>query len=178
MCQGKFLQYNPGKERERRNRRAVLSSFSRVVGLLALLAGGAATTLAQHTVVEKNGLAGRIETDYNAAGKVAEMRTIAVDGKLQQKVQYEYLPGHYVADQTDTTYWPSGQVRKVVRKTYDESANFIGEFKQIFDDAGKQTDGHKLIHDPWTGTYHCSEWNAAGQNYRDVECPSGEEESG
>src|ERR1700691_2043539 len=118
MCQRKSLQHNSGNERGRRNRQAVLSRFSRVVGLLALLIGGVAIMLAQHTVVEKNGLAGIIETDYNAAGKVAEMRTIGVDGKLQQKVQYEYLPGHYVADQTDTTYWPSGQVRKVVRKTY------------------------------------------------------------
>ncbi len=31
---------------------------------------------AQRTVVEKNGVGGRIETDYNAAGKVTEMRTV------------------------------------------------------------------------------------------------------
>lgn len=134
--------------------------------------------MAQHTTVEKNGLAGTIETDYNAAGKAAEMRTIGVDGKLQQKVQYEYSSGSYVPGQTDTTYWPNGQIRKVARKTYDESANFTGEFIQIYDEAGKQIAGHKLTHDPWKGTYRCSEWNTAGQDYRNIECPSGEEEGG
>jgi hypothetical protein len=134
--------------------------------------------MAQHTTVEKNGLAGTIETDYNAAGKASEMRTIDTDGKLQQRVQYEYLPGNYVPNQTDTTYWPNGQMRKVVRKTYDENANFIGEFIQIFDESGKQIAGHKLTHDPWAGTYRCLEWNTAAQDYRAVECPSGEEESG
>lgn len=134
--------------------------------------------MAQHTTVEKNGLAGTIETDYNDAGKASEMRTIGTDGKLQQRVQYEYLPGNYVPDQTDTTYWPNGQMRKVVRKTYDENANFVGEFIQIFDESGRQIAGHKLTHDPWAGTYRCLEWNTAAQNYRDLECPSGEEEGG
>ena len=134
--------------------------------------------MAQHTTVEKNGLAGTIETDYNAANKATEMRTLGVDGKLQQKVQYEYLAGYYVPQQTDTTYWPSGQIRKVVRKNYDESANFTGEFIQIYEESGKQVAGHKLTHDPWTGVYRCSEWNTAAQNYKTVECPAGEEDSG
>ena len=134
--------------------------------------------MAQHTVVEKNGLNGLIESDYNAAGKATEMRTIGADGKLQQKVDFEYLPGFYVAQQTNTTYWPSGQLRRVARNTYDESANFTGEFIQAFDESGKQTGGHKLTHDPWTGVYRCSEWNVAAQDYRAIDCPSGEEESG
>jgi hypothetical protein len=146
-----------------------------VAGALALLAFSAS---AQHTTVEKNGVNGKIETDYNAAGKPMEMRTLGPDGKIQQKVDYEYPPGHYVAQQTDTTYWPNGQIRRVTHKSYDESANFIGEFIQTFDDAGKQIGGHKLTHDPWTGTYRCVEWNAAAQDYRRVDCPSGEEEGG
>ena len=139
---------------------------------------GAATAFAQHTVVKKNGVAGRIETDYNAADKAIEMRTIGADGKLQQKVNYEYLPGYYDPQQTDTTYWPNGHLRKVSHHTYDESANFTGEFIQTFDEAGKQIAGHKLTHDPWTGTYRCAEWNVAAQDYRAVACPSGEEEGG
>jgi hypothetical protein len=148
------------------------------VFILLTLAWGASIVVAQRTTVEKNGLAGTIETDYNAAGKASEMRTIGADGKLQQRVQYENLPGHYGPDQTDTTYWPNGQRRKVAHKTYDESANFTGEFIQTFDESGKQIAGHKLEHDPLTGTYRCSEWNTAGQDYRAVECPSGEEEGG
>ncbi len=42
-------------------------------------------------------------------------------------------------------------MRKVVRKTYDENGNFVGEFIQIFDESGKQIAGHKLTHDPWAG---------------------------
>lgn len=164
-------------ERLPRKQPGFASKFPKVFLLLAL-AYGTTTLIAQHTTVEKNGLAGTIETDRNAADKATEMRTLGVDGKLRQKVHYDYLPGHYGPDQTDTTYWPSGQARKVVRKSYDESANFISEFIQLFDESGKQIAGHKLTHDPWTGTYRCAEWNAAGQNYRDVECPSGEEESG
>src|SRR5208337_3342068 len=105
---------------------------------ITLLALGAATTVAQHTEVRNNGVGGKIELDYNAAGKVTEMRAIGADGKLQQKVDYEYLPGYYGAQQTDTTYFPDGKVRRVARNTYDESSNFTGEFIQVFDESGKQ----------------------------------------
>ncbi len=154
------------------NQRALIS------WVLSLLVASAAIASAQRTVVENNGVGGRIETDYNAAGKATEMRTIGADGKLQQKADYEYLPGYYVAQQTDTSYWPNGHVHKLARHTYDESANFTGEFIQLFDDSGKQIAGHKLTHDPFTGVYRCSEWNAAAQNYRAVDCPAGEEEHG
>lgn len=161
---------------------AMLLSLARALVCLALIAY-ATTVFAQRTVVEKNGLAGTIETDYNAAGKATEMRTIGTDGKLQQKVDYEYLPGYQVPQQTDTTYWPNGQFRKVARHTYDESANFTSEVVQIFDESGKQIAGHKLTHNPWSGAYRCFEWNAASGNYaagnyKDVACPSGEEGSG
>jgi hypothetical protein len=151
--------------------------FVRVFGVSALLACSVATAVAQHTVVEKNE-GGRIESDYNAAEKITEMRTFGADGNLQQKVDYEYLPGYYVAQQTSTSYWPNAKVRRVARNTYDESANFTGEFIELFDPTGKQIAGHKLSHDPWTGVYRCSEWSVATQGYRSLECPAGEEESG
>lgn len=160
------------------NQHSLVSSLSQVLALLALLVCSAATGLAQHTVVEKNGVSGRIETDYNTADKATQMRTIGADGKLQQKVDYEYLPGYYVAQQTNTTYWPNGQVRRVARNTYDESANFTGEFIQVFDESGKHIAGHKLTHDPWTGVYRCSEWSVAVQDYQAVDCPGGEEVNG
>jgi hypothetical protein len=143
-----------------------------------LLTCGGATAAAQHTDVRPNGVNGRIEIDYNAAGKATETRTIGPDGKVQQKVDYEYLPGYYVAQQTDTTYWPNGKVSKIVHNTYDESANFTGEFIQIFDESGKQTGGHKLTHDPWTGVYRCNEYDVATQKYKPIPCPSGEEAAG
>jgi len=151
-----------------------------VAGVLALVAlsAHAQSTTGQRTTVEKNGVNGKIETDYNAAGKPVEMRTIGPEGKIQQKVDYEYPPGHYIAEQTDTAYWPNGQVRRVTHKSYDENANFVGEFIQTFDEAGKQIGGHRLTHDPWTGTYRCVEWNAAAQDYRAMACPAGEEEGG
>ena len=157
---------------------AFISGLSQVMALSALLVCSATGGMAQRTVVEKNGVGGRIETDYNNADKATEMRTIGADGKLQQKVDYEYLPGYYAAQQTDTTYWPNGRVRRVARNTYDESANFTGEFIQLFDESGRQVAGHKLTHDPWTGVYRCSEWNVAAQDYRAVDCPAGEEERG
>src|SRR5271157_586437 len=160
------------------NWHAFVSRILWVLAPITLLALGAATTAAQHTEVRNNGVGGKIELDYNAAGKVTEMRTIGADGKLQQKVDYEYLPGYYGAQQTDTTYWPSGKVRRVARNTYDQSSNFTGEFIQVLDESGKQIAGHKLTHDPWTGIYRCNEWNVAAQNYKPIQCPAGEESEG
>ncbi len=133
---------------------------------------------AQHTEVKSNGPNGKIEMDYNAAGKVTQTRTIGADGKVQQKVDYEYLPGYFGAQQTDTTYWPNGKVRRIARNTYDQSSNFTGEFIQVFDESGKQIGGHKLTHDPWTGIYRCNEWNVAAQDYKPIPCPAGEESEG
>ena len=147
--------------------------------VFALLAFGASKMNAQHTEVKSNGVNGKIEMDYNAAGKVTQMRTIGADGKVQQKVDYEYLPGYFGAQQTDTTYWSNGKVRRIARNTYDQSSNFTGEFIQVFDESGKQVAGHKLTHDPWTGVYRCNEWNVAAQDYKPIPCPAGEEsESG
>jgi hypothetical protein len=146
--------------------------------LLAFLACTATVATAQHTEVRPNGVAGKIEMDYNAAGKVIETRTIGPDGKVQQRVDFEYVSGYYGAQQTDTTYWPNGKVRRIARNTYDENSNFTGEFIQVFDESGKQTGGHKLTHDPWTGVYRCQEWDATARDYKLITCPAGEESVG
>lgn len=162
----------------RQNRRSFRLRISWTLALFTLLVCFAATTVAQHTVVQSNGTGGKIEMDYNAAGKVTQMRTIGADGKLQQKSDYEYLPGYYSAQKTDTTYFPDGKVSKIVRVTYDESSNFTGEFIRVFDESGKQVAGHRLTHDPWTGAYRCNEWNVAAQDYKAIQCPAGEESEG
>ena len=162
----------------RQNLQSFASRVWCILALLALLLCCVATTVAQHTVVQNNGVNGKIEMDYNAADKVTETRTIGADGKLQQKSDYEYLPGYYSAQKTDTTYFPDGKVSKIVRTTYDESSNFTGEFIQVFDESGKQIAGHRLTHDPWTGVYRCNEWNVAAQDYKAVQCPAGEEAAG
>ncbi len=95
-----------------------------VSALPALLLYGTAMASAQHTEVKNNGVGEKIEIDYSAARRLTEMRTIGADGKVQQKADYEYIPGYYSAQQTDTTYWPDGKVRKVTHTTYDESSNF------------------------------------------------------
>jgi hypothetical protein len=133
---------------------------------------------AQKTLVQDAGGGRKLEFDYNAAGQVTQQRTLAADGKLEQKVDYEHRPGYYVADQTTTFYWPDGQVRRTTKSTYDASANFTGEFVQEFDEAGKQVGGHRLTHDPMTNVYTCADWNSATQNYKSIECPAGEESGG
>lgn len=178
MRSGKALITNPKRMQSSRKWRELACHCAGVLGLCAVVLFCAPKLAAQRTAVEKNGVGGRIETDYDAAGKATEMRTIGADGKVQQKVNYEYPPGYYAPQQTDTTFWPNGNVRKVSRHTYDESGNFTGESVEEFDEAGKQTSGHKLTHDPKRGTYRCAEWKAAARDYRSVACPAGEEESG
>jgi hypothetical protein len=135
----------------------------------------ATSLFAQKTVVQDAGGGRKLELDYNAAGQVTQQRTLAADGKLQQKVDYQHRPGYYVADQTTTFYRPDGQVHRITQTTYDASANFTGEFVQDFDEAGKQVGGHRLTHDPMTNVYTCADWNPPTQTYKSIECPAGEE---
>ncbi|MFI5115763.1 MAG: hypothetical protein ACHP8B_03600 [Terriglobales bacterium] len=134
--------------------------------------------MAQKTVVQDAGGGRKLEFDYNAAGQVTQQRTLAADGKLQQKVDYQHRPGYYTADQTTTFYRPDGKIHRITQTTYDASANFTGEFIQDFDEAGKQVDGHRLTHDPMTNMYTCADWNTATQTYKSIECPAGEESGG
>jgi len=143
-----------------------------------VLMWSATPLFAQKTVVQDGGGGRKLEFDYNAAGQVTQQRTLAADGKLEQKVDYEHRPGYYVADQTTTFYWPDGKVRRTTKNTYEASANFTGEFVQDFDEAGKQVGGHRLTHDPMTNVYTCADWNTAAQDYKLVECPAGEESAG
>ncbi len=148
------------------------------VGLITFLTCGAAPSFAQKTVVQDVGGGKKIEIDYNAAGQVTQQRTIAADGKLEERVEYEQRPGYYVADKTITAFWPDGKTRKLAKSTYDANANFLGEFIQVFDEAGKQVSGSRLIHDPMTNVYVCKDWNVAAQDYKVTECPAGEESGG
>ncbi len=105
--------------------------------LVALLA--ATSALGQRTVVQDAGGGRKLELHYNAEGKVAELRTIGPDGQLLQQQTLEYPAGSYVPNTTATSYWPNGKVHKITRNTYDNNANFTGEFAQVFDESGKQT---------------------------------------
>jgi len=141
-----------------------------------LLIVAAAPSFAQKVVTQDAGGGSKLELHYDASGKVVETRTIGADGKLMEKDTLEYLPGHYVPQTLATSYWPNGQVHKVTQNTYDANSNFTGEFVQVFDDAGKQIGGHRVSHDPQSNTYSCTEWNAAAQAYKPLECPAQEEE--
>ncbi len=134
-----------------------------------------APSFAQKTEVRDAGGGRKLEFHYNAAGQVTEQSTIGADGKLEQKVDYEYRPGYFVADETTTFYWPDGKVRRITKNTYDASANFTGEFVQEFDESGKQIAGHRLTHDPVHNFYSCNSWDDATQSYKPIVCPSGEE---
>jgi hypothetical protein len=146
--------------------------------LVALLATTCSLAVAQRTVVQDAGGGRKLELHYNAEGKVAEIRTIGPDGQLLQQQTLEYPAGAYVPNSTATSYWPNNKVHKVTRNTYDNNANFTGEFVQVFDESGKQTAGHRLVHDPQNNSYHCADWNVAKQDYLPVQCPAGEESSG
>lgn len=146
--------------------------------LIALVTASAAPGYAQRTVVQQSGGGRKIELHYNAADQVTEIRTIGADGQLLQSQILEYPAGSYVPQTTSTSYWPNGKVHKITRDTYDNNANFTGEFIQVFDESGKQISGHQLTHDPQTNFYHCADWNVSAQKYLTIDCPAGEESSG
>jgi hypothetical protein len=153
-----------------------LIAIHRRLILSALLLWGA-SGFAQHVETKDAGAGRKLELHYDAAGQVTETDTIGADGKLLEKNVLEKPAGAYVPNTIATSYWPNGQVHKIARNTYDNNANFTGEFIQTFDDSGKQIGGHRLTHDPWTNIYTCSEWNTAANDYKPVECPAGEESS-
>jgi hypothetical protein len=146
--------------------------------VLLLLLGSAVAGFAQHSVVEDAGGGRKTEMDYDATDRVIHQRTVDADGKVMEKIDYEYVPGHIGPQQTSTAFWPNGKVRKITLVTYDESSNFTGEFIRVFDESEIQVAGHNLTHNPWNGVYTCADWNVAEQAYKSVECPSGEESSG
>ena len=162
----------------RQNRDYYLPRIWLTFAIFTVLTCSAALSFAQKTVVQDAGGGRKLEFDYNAAGQVTQQRTVGLDGKLEQKVDYEHRPGYYVADQTSASYWPDGKVQRITKDTYDANANFLGEFVQDFDEGGKQVGGHRLTHHPMTNVYTCADWNTAAQNYTSIECPAGEESGG
>jgi hypothetical protein len=135
-----------------------------------------AACFGQHTVVQDAGGGRKIELVYNASEQVVETRTVDMAGRLQERVEYEYRPGFLVPQQTTISYWPDGKViRSVTRVGYDENSNFTSEDIELFNEAGTQTGGTKLAHDPFTGIYRCSKWDPSDRAYQATECPASEE---
>ncbi|MGB9072067.1 MAG: hypothetical protein WCC22_05310 [Terriglobales bacterium] len=145
-------------------------------GVCGLLGLGPATCFGQHTVIRDAGGGRRIELIYNASEQLVETRTVDMAGRLQVRVDHEYRPGFYVPQETTTSYWTDGKaVRSVARVGYDENANFTSEVIKVFNEAGAQTGGTKLTHDPFTGIYRCSKWDPSARAYQATECPATEE---
>ncbi len=164
--------------RTRQDKHGRFLRIGRAFALVTLLASSVAAGFAQHSVVQDAGGGRKTELDYDATDRVIQERTIGPDGKVMEKIDYEYLPGYLGPQKTDSSYGPNGKVRKITRVTYDESSNFTGEVIQVFDESERQVAGHKLTHNPWNGVYSCADWRVAEQAYKSVECPSGEESSG
>ncbi|MGH9452748.1 MAG: hypothetical protein ACRD2O_02120 [Terriglobia bacterium] len=147
----------------------------RLVAIGSMLGWSAAGCFAQRTVVQDAGAGKKMELVYDAAGNVAETKTLSADGKLIEKVQYVRRPGFYAPQQISTGYWPGGKsVRTFSEVNYDENTNFTREIIRVFDQAGKQTKGIKLTHDPFTGIYACYHWDAGAAAYEANKCPAGE----
>jgi hypothetical protein len=160
------------------NRNNLFPRIARAFLPLVLLAGSVSTGFAQRSDVQDAGGGRKTEVDYDATDRVIQQRTVDADGKVMERVDYEYVPGHMGPQQTSTAYWPNGKVRKITLVTYDESSNFTGEFIRVFDESEIQVAGHNLTHNPWNGVYTCADWNVAERAFKSVECPSGEESSG
>jgi hypothetical protein len=112
----------------------------------------------------------------NAAGDVIENRIYDEHGKLDSVYRTNYIPGRYAPDTDVVSFYPDGKTVKATAKVaYDASANFLSETTERFDQSGKHTEGHKLLHDPVNGMFRCWKWNPNSQKYDRVVCPSGEE---
>ncbi len=109
------------------------------------------------------------------AGRLENTRTLNSAGLLLSQTHYEYRPGYPSPQLATTSYWGDGKsVRSVSENNYDANGNFTAEKVASFDESGKQTAGHVLLHDPATNIYRCSTWNAALQKYAPSECPATE----
>jgi YD repeat-containing protein len=131
---------------------------------------------AQKTVVQDAGPGVKQEFDYDAAGRIVEIRTVGTDGKLQGKVNNSYNAKSEVELQTSTSYWPDGKsIQKVSYERFDQNFNFTSEIIEDFDQSGKHVSGHQLFHDPGTGIYRCFDWKSTPQKYQAIDCPESEE---
>lgn len=135
-------------------------------------------SFAQKVVVVDAGAGMKQEMVYDASGKVVEVRTLGPDGKLQVRNTFDFEPGFHTAkSHTTTNYFPNGSVAMSLVENTDENANFLGDVLAVYDQAGKQTAGHRMTHDPFTGVYRCWNWDVTSQKYISIECPAAEEES-
>ena len=136
-----------------------------------------AYVIAQKTTTVDNAPNGKQEMDYDARGRVVEIRTIGPDGKLLVKIDHTYSPNYEViTTSTSLSFWPDGKsVQKKAQSGYDENNNFISEIIEDYNLAGKHVSGHKLLHEPMTGIYRCFDWNAPQQKYLAIDCPDSEE---
>ena len=147
-----------------------------MIGVCSLFGLIPSTCFGQHTEIRDAGGGSRIEFVYDAAGHMVETRTVDTNGRLLGRVEHEYRPGFFVPQEITTSYQPDGKtVRSVARVLYDENANFTGEVLDLFNEAGGQTGGTKLTHDPFTGIYRCSKWDPSAHTYQETECPATEE---
>jgi hypothetical protein len=147
-----------------------------MIGACSLLGLSPSICFGQRTEIRDAGGGRKIELVYDAAGQVVETRTVDMAGRLQVRVEHEYRPGFFVPQETTTSYWPDGKaIRSVARVHYDENANFTSEAIDLFDEAGTQTGGTELIHDPFTGIYRCSKWDPSSHAYQASQCPAAEE---
>jgi YD repeat-containing protein len=132
--------------------------------------------VAQKTVVQDAGPGVKQEFDYDAAGRIVEIRTVGTDGKLQGKVNNSYNAKSEVELQTSTSYWPDGKsIQKVGSERFDQNFNFTSEIIEDFDQSGTHVSGHQLFHDPVTGIYRCFDWKSTPQKYQAIDCPQSEE---
>jgi hypothetical protein len=133
-------------------------------------------SVAQKTVVKDAGSGVKQEFDYDATGRVIEVRTLNPDGKINGRIVYTYGSHSEVAKQFTTNYWPDGlSIHATNQSTNDENSNFTSEVVEEFDETGKHTIGHEIFVDRMTGIYRCFNWNPDFRKYVAMECPSGEE---
>src|SRR5208283_5961156 len=99
-----FQRSHQGEDHLQQHQQSLFSRIGWGLALLMILSCGAVSGLAQHTVVKDIGSGRKLELDYDASDKVTQQRTIGPDGKVQEKVDFQYLPGYLGAQQTNTTY--------------------------------------------------------------------------
>jgi hypothetical protein len=153
-----------------------LQSYLIPLGWVLALFSSSVSSFAQKTVVQDAGPGLKQEFDYDAAGRLIEIRTVSADGTLQAKVDNSYNAMSDVELQTNTAYFPDGKsIQKKTHVRTDQNYNFSSEVVEGFDQSGKHISGHQLFHDPMTGIYRCFDWKAAQQKYLAIDCPDSEE---
>ncbi len=137
--------------------------------LFAPLANG------QKTVERDAGGGRKLKMAYDTTGRLEATRTLDSAGTLLSETRYEYRPGYPTPQLNTTSYWGDGKtIRSSAQNTYDENGNFTAEKVAEFDESGKQTAGHMLLHEPLTNVYTCSTWNAGLEKYAPSDCPATE----